>query len=324
MIQQALALFRLDGAEYELIRHNENMTYKVTAQGKSYLLRIHQPTRGFELIGQPDATERRARIESEMALLAALHAGGDVPVQRPVACGKGSLTAALPDGVCVTLLEWIEGAPLDCVEITPAILRRVGQMTARLHRFFEGYTAPFEGYRYTQAMLPFIMRQIEEGAGAQVFTAPQAQAIEAALDEIRRRFDKLDQTHQKHAVHADLDKSNLLLEPEGNIAPIDFGLCGISHFLMDLGGLFGTFSQDAQRVELLRGYQDERGCAVNPYDIEPYFALQVMLFIACQHRRAGGWDWFGAAMERWCREIFTPLAQHTPFLLSNMSEASCL
>jgi len=324
MIQQALALFRLDGAEYELIRHNENMTYKVAAQGKNYLLRIHQPMQGFVLIGQPDATERRARIESEMALLAALHAQGSVPVQRPVACGKGGLTAALPDGVCVTLLEWIEGTPLDTIEITPAILRNVGRMTARLHRFSEAYTSPFEGYRYTQAMLPLITRQIELGAGARAFTAPQAQTMEAALEEIRRRFDKLDQTHQKHAVHADLTKSNLLLDAEGNIAPIDFGLCGVGHFLMDLGGLFGTFFQDAQRVELLRGYQDERGCAVNPCDIEPYFALQVILFIACQHRRAGGWDWFGAAMERWCREIFTPLAQRTPFLLSNMSEASCL
>lgn len=43
-IQEALANYNINASEIELLRHNENLTYRV---GKDYLLQIHEPAEGF-------------------------------------------------------------------------------------------------------------------------------------------------------------------------------------------------------------------------------------------------------------------------------------
>ena len=43
-IQEALAHYNITLPEIELLRHNENLTYRV---GNEYLLQIHEPVEGF-------------------------------------------------------------------------------------------------------------------------------------------------------------------------------------------------------------------------------------------------------------------------------------
>lgn len=43
-IQEALAHYNITAPEIELLRHNENLTYRV---GNEYLLQIHEPVEGF-------------------------------------------------------------------------------------------------------------------------------------------------------------------------------------------------------------------------------------------------------------------------------------
>ena len=43
-IQEALAHYNITVPEIELLRHNENLTYRV---GNEYLLQIHEPVEGF-------------------------------------------------------------------------------------------------------------------------------------------------------------------------------------------------------------------------------------------------------------------------------------
>ena len=43
-IQEALAFYNITASEIELLRHNENLTYRV---GNEYLLQIHEPVEGF-------------------------------------------------------------------------------------------------------------------------------------------------------------------------------------------------------------------------------------------------------------------------------------
>ena len=43
-IQEALAFYNITASEIELLRHNENLTYRV---GNEYLLQIHEPAEGF-------------------------------------------------------------------------------------------------------------------------------------------------------------------------------------------------------------------------------------------------------------------------------------
>ena len=47
MIKEALTLYGMDNASYELIRQNENITCKVKHEGKAYVIRIHDPVQGF-------------------------------------------------------------------------------------------------------------------------------------------------------------------------------------------------------------------------------------------------------------------------------------
>jgi hypothetical protein len=43
-IQEELAHYNITVPEIELLRHNENLTYRV---GNEYLLQIHEPVEGF-------------------------------------------------------------------------------------------------------------------------------------------------------------------------------------------------------------------------------------------------------------------------------------
>ena len=49
MINKALNYYHFNNPSVELIRHNENMTYKITDTDKSYVMRVHKPTEGFRL-----------------------------------------------------------------------------------------------------------------------------------------------------------------------------------------------------------------------------------------------------------------------------------
>ena len=42
---EALAHYNITATEIELLRHNENLTYRV---GNEYLLQIHEPAEGFQ------------------------------------------------------------------------------------------------------------------------------------------------------------------------------------------------------------------------------------------------------------------------------------
>ncbi|MCL1887322.1 MAG: phosphotransferase [Kiritimatiellaeota bacterium] len=313
-LEEALSFYNLPAPEAVLIRHSENMTYKVVAGGGTFLLRLHKPVEGLHFVGAPGAAMLRARVECELALLTALNANGAVPVQRPVASARGSIMASLADGTPVSMLGWIEGETLDKVEATPAVLGAAGFMLAKLHRFLRSYHKTMPGFDYSQAMFPEIARQMGLAVEGGAITRLQGRMVWAALGEAHRRMDQLDLENKKLIVHADLNKSNLLLGADGVIVPIDFGLCGTSHFHMDLGSLCGAFATDAERLALLKAYERESGRKANPREIEPYLALQVLLFVAGQWRRAKDWEWFGAAMDRWCRDIFVPLAKRVDFL----------
>ena len=49
MVDKVIKQYHFIDPGVELIRHNENMTYKVTDIEKSYVLRIHKPYEGINL-----------------------------------------------------------------------------------------------------------------------------------------------------------------------------------------------------------------------------------------------------------------------------------
>ena len=317
-------MYSLKRPQAELIRHNENMTYRLfdvdtdADADKNYVLRIHKSVEGFSTDIYNKSYRRIDLVQSELDIVSDLKNGTDLPIQTPVRSKSGRLVHALEDGTPVTLLEWVEGKTVEDVGITPEIAYESGKMIAVMHTFFSKQNPTvklYTRYDYDQTLLPHIADKIEGAARLGAIKQEQARTIINALDETRRRFDELDNMQEKHIVHADLGKSNIIVGTDGRLTPIDFSLCGYSHFYMDIGGIFGLNHDDVIRKSIIEGYISvRRNCEIDPRYIEAYFSLGVVLFIACQYERAKNWDWFPGNMERWCRDIFEPLAGKRTFI----------
>ncbi|MDD4124747.1 MAG: phosphotransferase [Eubacteriales bacterium] len=311
LLKSALGIYDLENPSAILIRHNENMTYKVTDGENNYVFYIHKPTDGYSL-GIFEKQNRSDMLYCELKMLSALAAGTDLIIQKPISTKNGELFAVLPGGIPVSLLKWVDGETLESITHTPDHYRKIGVLTATLHNFFSSHIMDFSAYcrpSYDQSLLPSITEKIHAAYQTGVISEEQAKAVRRVLDEIEKRFDELDKMGKKIIVHADLSMSNMILTENGSISPIDFSLSGFGHFYMDIGSLFGHINNKDERKLVLEGYKSVRDCEIEMFYVEPYFALGVILFIACQYERAKGWDWFGKAMERWCREIFIPLAE---------------
>lgn len=121
------------------IRHNENMTYKITDRGNSrtFLLRIHKPvTEGF--FGNQHTLEG---LNAEMALLQELGRNEVLRVQIPVANKFGEYVTAcrledIATTIYATLLEWIDGDIFTHEEENlDEIIYAIGANLARFHQF---------------------------------------------------------------------------------------------------------------------------------------------------------------------------------------------
>ena len=319
ILSEALSLYSLKQPQAEFIRHNENMTYKITGIDGQYILRIHKPIEGFSPDPYNMDYSRDDLIQNELDIISALKNGTDLSMQTPVYGINGGLVQILTDGTPVTLLKWVEGQTVESAGMTTEILKDSGKLMAQMHTFFSQKAELDKRhirYNYDQTILPRIAGRIDNAARAGIVKHEQVRTILRSLDEMRRRFDELDNIQEKHIVHADLGKSNVIIGTDGQLTPIDFSLCGYSHLYMDMGGIYGLNHNDEGRRHIIEGYKSVRKCEINPRYIEPYLAMGVVLFIACQYERAKGWDWFPGNMERWCRDIFGPLADNTEFILT--------
>ena len=70
---EALAHYNISATEIDLLRHNENLTYRV---GNEYLLQIHEPAEGFSEEFFYDGVERFEIYKSELAFQAHLKKQG--------------------------------------------------------------------------------------------------------------------------------------------------------------------------------------------------------------------------------------------------------
>ncbi|QYR20236.1 hypothetical protein KZ483_20710 [Paenibacillus sp. sptzw28] len=120
----------------EFIRHNENITFRVTNKpdNRKYLLRIHKPISD----GLSGLQHTRDGLQSEMVFLREIDQKNILKIQRPVVNQEGELvTEYISDqygASFATLLEWIEGSTLTLNEDSiDQIIYRLGENVARLH-----------------------------------------------------------------------------------------------------------------------------------------------------------------------------------------------
>ncbi len=307
------AIQRLYGVRAEavtLLRHNENRTYRVDAPGGEYVLRIRQPVKGFTLGPLSDGESAWSFARRETALLCFLCSHG-YPAQQPLLTLGGDAVAEL-DGMPATLYHWLDGTPLSELDMDDALCEKMGAAVARLHRLLSTFDRehPTSGLTYDEHLLSRLSASLERALSAGAMSENHVRAMQDALSAVGTHMRRLG---PMQTVHADLSRSNLILT-QSEVAPIDYSLSGLCHVQMDVASLFAQDGKPS-RAAILRGYACGGGTDIAFSDVEPYFALQILLFACCQWPRFCREEWFDKALLRWQRETFSPLVRGERFLM---------
>ena len=134
-IQEALAFYNISASEIELLRHNENLTYRV---GNEYLLQIHEPVEGFSTDFFYEGVDRIEIYKAELAFQAYLKKQG-MQIREAIENCYGERITKLQDGTYVTASKWLEGESLDKLELNDAVRYQIGEMLAHLHQKAKGF-----------------------------------------------------------------------------------------------------------------------------------------------------------------------------------------
>ncbi|GKX66209.1 phosphotransferase enzyme family protein [Inconstantimicrobium mannanitabidum] len=318
ILNEALNNYEVQCPKVEFIRHNENETYKVKDEltNAQYVVRIHKPSEKFSLDVFGDEKHSVSLLESEMKLINSIRENTDILVQQPIKNKEGSFVTVLNDGTPVTLLSWIEGSTVQESKINEEVLFTIGKMVGKFHRFSKKYSkdSNLDRYSYDKSLLVNTILKIKTGVELNILSSEQLKVVVDAANEIANRMNELELIeNSKGIVHSDLAKSNLILH-EGQVAPIDFCLCGNSYYYMDLGSLFSHFDNLEQRKSILSGYKSIIDEEIDTKYIEAFMVFQIILFIATHINNGENLEWFSAAIERWSKEFFIPLANNISFI----------
>jgi len=302
-IEEILQLYDFHNAEVELLRHNENMTYKVIDDSKSYVLRIHKPSEGINLnLLNVDASKKEL-IEGEIELLQFLAKDNKLGTQRVRFNVEDKAIIELKDSTLVTVLEWVEGVTLDSIDITSEIARSIGIMISRMHSKLSSFTSS-NRYSYDSAL---VQRMIEEAKIATALGHLQKHHSRIILDALEVISKYLSTVNNRYIyVHSDLGKSNLIYN-EDKIIPIDFSLSGRCIPEMDLASISSHLNDKSLISEVLNGYIASGEHSFSKDGMEICFSLQILLFILCQHNKYSKEAWFTERIDEWCNKFFIHL-----------------
>ena len=241
--------FGLDGARLTTLRHQHNTTFRVEANGGTYVLRINRPD-----------VHSASSIRSEMSWLSALRRDTELGVPDPVPTSDGSLTVlavapGIPEPRHCVLFRWLDGRFVDD-RLTPEHLGRVGGLTAALQSHADGW-APAIGFARPGLHALTAAGRRESVAGltdaaasgerptasdaercvrlvTDLLSPAAASTIAQALDVVWTTTNELDaQGSPFGLIHGDLHYENFMFH-EGTARAIDFDDCGWGFHLYDL------------------------------------------------------------------------------------------
>ncbi|WP_165921251.1 phosphotransferase enzyme family protein [Paenibacillus albiflavus] len=243
----------------EFIRHNENITFKVTNKpdNRKYLLRIHKPiSDGFSGL-----QHTRDGLQSEMVFLREIDQKNILKVQRPVLNKEGELvTEYISDQFgtsYATLLEWIEGSTLSQNEDNiDQIIYRLGENLASLHEFSQTLM-PLELHRpvYNAKRIDETLTELRQGTNNAILNQEDYDVINSVLSIVKEQLVELDSRENTWGyIHADFQLGNVIVS-EQNQYPflIDYCLFGYGYYLFDLGSASSMLKSELRKT-FLDGY----------------------------------------------------------------------
>lgn len=242
-----------EGARVRLLNVSENATFLVEhGREARHVLRIHRG--GYH---------SRAGIASELAWLEALHADGGVITPQ---AQKGIDGETIQQGTVpgldaprhMVLFDFIEGVEPDESQDLVEPFRRLGEVSARVHRHAERWVRPtwFERLVWVPEHVfgaDNYWGDWREGPGVAKIHLPVLQRVEDAV--IARLGTHGRGDDRFGLAHCDLRLANLLLVGDSTRV-IDFDDCGLSWFLYDLATALTLIDNLAQTPALVAAWLD--------------------------------------------------------------------
>lgn len=309
LVREALQAYPCGRVDLHFLRHNENITCRVTTrQGEVYVLRIQAPVPGFSL-GLYEEIPLADRMQGEAELLLHLSQTAPFPVQTPVKNHQGEYVTILSQGIPCEMLRWVHGEPLSqVVERGSAhkdrgeYAKELGILAARLHEAAEGFSGTRLAYSH----------KLVERMGAELLKACEQTHISRdhwsvcrdVLEEVDHIMTELDQCPEAASlIHADLSFDNVLQTSSG-LAPIDFSLSGFGYRAQECGMLAANYEDKDLQEQIRKSYEKTGKIAIKQHHMEAFLAFSILLFVTAQHNRFWREKWFQDSMQRWAGGLF--------------------
>ncbi|SEO04488.1 phosphotransferase enzyme family protein [Paenibacillus sp. OV219] len=313
LAMEVISQYRITDPELAFIRHNENLTYKVSdkADGKSYLLRIHNPVTA----GLSGIQHTLKGLQSEVTLLQELHRNSELQVQVPIANLSNEYVSVtkLEDTLCyATLLTWIEGPILTAEDSdNKEIAYKLGEQLALLHQFTRTFTATgqFERPIYNAEKVDFTVNELKYGVENEVFSLELYEIIVQVSAVVKDQLKLLD-TQKKTwgIIHSDIQLNNVVMS-NGIPCFIDYCLSGFGYYLFDIGSAT-TVLKSGVRDSFLEGYASKAAFTADSLRIvEGLIIMDVLLCYTFFIRDPERNGWIKEHAEKACDKIWKPFLE---------------
>lgn len=275
VVEAALALWGLSGADCGLVAERENHVYAIRSGASRYALRLHRQ-------GYRTADE----IRSELDWMAVVAKAG-IRVPEPVPARDGALLQTL-DGLHVDVLTWLEGETLKATlpgrsdRERPQIFDALGQAMAGMHAATDAWPPP-KGF--TRAHWDTDGLLGETPLWNRFWDNPHLPPSEKALADCFRttaleRLEALEPDLDDGLIHADLVPDNVLVSGT-DLAFIDFDDGGFGFRLFDVAtALFkhrAAPDYPALEAALIEGYRRVR--PLDTGELPLFFALRAATYV---------------------------------------------
>ncbi|QAA33596.1 phosphotransferase enzyme family protein [Clostridium manihotivorum] len=277
--KELLALYSISTPEVQFIRHNENITFKITdgVNNKNYLLRIHKPsTEG--LFGLQHTLEG---IKSEIKILQELNHKGLLDAQKPIVNNIGDyITECKLDNFnhpCyATVLEWIEGDTLTLKEDNiKEIAFKLGQNLALFHSGLKEFKPSKDFIRpiYDIDRIDSAIDELKYCVESNLFSMEHYEIIKRVLNLVKNQIEELNSRGDAFGIiHADFQLGNIVVN-NNNPCLIDLGFCGFGYYTFDLGSAATIFPGELRKI-FLQGYSTK---ALFSFDDLKYVEGQIFM-----------------------------------------------
>ena len=302
LAEAALGRYGLRDARLHLLRHGFTQVFRVESPtGEEFALRMYGLPRAARAEPRPDDPRLRTTLKlrsmetlrEQLTWLSVLGRETDLLVPEPVPLPDGSFVGSVsaegvPEFRHCTFVRWVPGRHKR-EDLTLVDLSLVGSYLARLHDHAERYRTPHpSALPRWDWHWPFGESAPLWSKGEAIYPAEQMMVFEETAQRARRDLEELGYGNEVFGlIHRDLNLNNLVFG-EGTMGAIDFDLCGLGHYLLDLATTLAALrSLQTHRIEwsqeaLLEGYERERSL---PRGYRKYFrTFTVMRRVAALNR----------------------------------------